>query len=62
MIVLDEIIDSIESTNKRMAKVFQLKYFLGLTTEEISEILSISKRSVSRDWLTVRAVIKDILR
>ena len=61
MITLDEIINSIEDYNKRMAQVFELKYFLGFSEEEICETLSISKRSVSRDWLSAKTIIKKVL-
>ncbi|MBL4774322.1 MAG: hypothetical protein JKX98_12310 [Alcanivoracaceae bacterium] len=60
MITLDEIINSIADSNKRMVQVFELKYFLGLDEKEICEILDISKRSVSRDWLSVKSIIKQI--
>jgi len=61
MITLDEIIDTIEASNQRMAQVFELKYFLGFSEEEICEALSISKRSVSRDWLSVKTIIKQVV-
>jgi RNA polymerase sigma factor (TIGR02999 family) len=60
MISLDEIINSIEDANPRMAQVFELKYFLGFTEDEICDALSLSKRSVSRDWLSVKTIIKQI--
>ncbi|MBL4659586.1 MAG: hypothetical protein JKY19_04465 [Alcanivoracaceae bacterium] len=61
MITLDEIINSIAESNQRMAQVFELKYFLGFSEEEICEILTISKRSVSRDWLSIKTIIKQVL-
>lgn len=61
MITLDEIISSIEESNQRMAQVFELKYFLGFSEDEICQALSISKRSVSRDWLSVKTIIKQVI-
>ncbi len=61
ILTLDEIIQSIKQSNQRMADVFQLKYFLGFSEDEISDTLGISKRSVSRDWLSARSIIKDVL-
>jgi DNA-directed RNA polymerase specialized sigma24 family protein len=32
------------------AKVVELRYFAGLTEEEIAEVLKISPRTLRRDW------------
>jgi len=42
--------------------VFQLKYFLGFTEPEIAEVMDISLSTVSRDWLTVKKIISNILK
>ena len=39
----------------RQAKVVELRYFGGLTEEEIVEALGISPRTVRRDWDLARA-------
>ena len=39
----------------RQAKVVELRYFGGLTEEEIVAALKISPRTVRRDWHLVRA-------
>lgn len=61
MLQLDKILKSLESSNKRLAEVFQLKYFLGFTEEEIAELLSITDRTVRRDWIVVKKLIKEIM-
>jgi len=62
MIQIDEIVETIEETNKRLAEVFQLKYFLGFSEIEISETLNINVRTVRRDWFTVRKIIQEIIQ
>ena len=61
MLQLDSILKSLESSNKRFAEVFQLKYFLGFTESEIATLLSITDRTVRRDWLVVKKIIKEIM-
>ena len=60
--MLEQIIQPIEQHQPRMAEVFQLKYFLGFTEPEIAEALDISLSSVSRDWLTVKKIIANMMR
>jgi DNA-directed RNA polymerase specialized sigma24 family protein len=40
---------------KRKAHVVELKYFGGLTQDEIAEVLKISSVTVRRDWVFARA-------
>jgi len=61
MLQLDRILKSLETSNKRLAEVFQLKYFLGFTESEIATLLSITDRTVRRDWLVVKKIIKEIM-
>jgi RNA polymerase sigma factor (TIGR02999 family) len=62
IMTLEKILTPIEKQQPRMAQVFQLKYFLGFTEPEIAEVLDISMSSVSRDWLTVKKIISNILK
>ena len=62
ILMLEQIIQPIEQQQPRMAEVFQLKYFLGFTEPEIAEALDISLSSVSRDWLTVKKIIANMMK
>jgi RNA polymerase sigma factor (TIGR02999 family) len=44
-----------EQTDPRAAKVVELKFFGGLETEEIAEVLGIGTATVKRDWALARA-------
>ena len=61
MLLLDKILKAIEKKNSRMADVFQLKYFLGFSEPEISEVLNVSVATVNRDWLVAKKIIKEII-
>ncbi len=43
-------IDRLEEIDARQAKIVQMKYFGGMTTQEIAEYLSVSKRTVQMEW------------
>jgi RNA polymerase sigma-70 factor (ECF subfamily) len=52
---LDQALARLESMNQRQARVVELRFFAGLTEEEIAEVLDVSSRTVKRDWTLARA-------
>jgi RNA polymerase sigma factor (TIGR02999 family) len=50
MLALDEALTAFSQVAPRQAKVVELRYFGGLTEEEIVAALKISSRTVRRDW------------
>jgi RNA polymerase sigma factor (TIGR02999 family) len=61
MVQLDAILASLEKSNPRLAEVFQLKYFLGFSEDETAKILEVNDRTVRRDWVMVKKLIKEIM-
>jgi RNA polymerase sigma factor (TIGR02999 family) len=55
LIALDEALNQLAELDPRKSKIVELKFFSGLTTEEIAEILQISVATVKREWTTSRA-------
>jgi RNA polymerase sigma factor (TIGR02999 family) len=55
ILALDEALTAFSRVAPRQAKVVELRYFGGLTEEEIVEALKISPRTVRRDWDLARA-------
>jgi RNA polymerase sigma-70 factor (ECF subfamily) len=52
---LDEALARLEKINARQAKIVELRFFSGLTEEQIAEVLGVSSRTVKRDWTMARA-------
>ena len=50
MLNLDEALTRLAELDDRKSKVVELKYFGGLTNEEIAEVLKVSPETVKRDW------------
>jgi RNA polymerase sigma factor (TIGR02999 family) len=50
LVALDEALEVFSAVAPRQAKIVELRYFGGLTEEEIVEVLKISPRTVRRDW------------
>ena len=49
-LALDEALDRLAESNPRQARVVEMRYFGGLSVEEIAGVLGIAPRSVKRDW------------
>lgn len=54
LILLDEALTELAKLNERQSRIVELKFFGGLTEEEIAEVLNISPATVSRDWKFAR--------
>jgi RNA polymerase sigma-70 factor (ECF subfamily) len=54
VLLVDAALERLAKTNLRQARVVELRYFGGLSMEEIAAVLSISLRSAKRDWSLAR--------
>jgi len=55
ILALDEALVALAEIDARRARVVELRYFGGLSNEEIAEVLKISPNTVTRDWNMARA-------
>ena len=49
-----EALDELAVLDERQAQIVELRYFGGLSEDEVAELLSISRATVTRDWQTAR--------
>ena len=61
VISLHDALDRLAAIDPRKGHVVELKFFGGLTTEEIAEVLHVSSATVERDWTFARAWLHDAL-
>ena len=54
LIDLNRLIDEMAEFDERKSRIVEMRFFGGMTIEEISEVLDISSRTVDRDWLKAR--------
>jgi RNA polymerase sigma factor (TIGR02999 family) len=52
---LDDALNDLATIDPRKSQVVELKFFGGLTTEEIAEVLRVSPQTVLRDWKLARS-------
>jgi len=54
ILALDEALEKLAKLDEQQAKVVEMRFFGGLTNQEIADALDISVRTVARIWQTVR--------
>jgi RNA polymerase sigma-70 factor, ECF subfamily len=55
LLALDEALENLAVFDPRMSKIVEMRYFGGLTNEEIAEVLKIHPNTVTRDWSAAKA-------
>ena len=55
LVMLDAALERLEQHDSRKAAVVELRYFGGLTTEEIADHLGVAPITVKRDWSLAKA-------
>lgn len=61
IIAVDEALVKLEALDTQQARVVELKFFGGLTIEEIAEFMDISPATVKREWSTAKLFLHRIL-
>jgi RNA polymerase sigma-70 factor (ECF subfamily) len=62
LLEIDDLLSQLASSDARMARNVELRFFGGLTNAEIAEALGVHERTVKRDWQVARAWLFSRLR
>jgi len=55
LVALDDSLKELESVDEKQCRIVELKYFGGLTNEEIAALLGVSVSTVKREWNVAKA-------
>ncbi len=58
VLALEDALQRLTQAEPRAARVVELRYFAGLTLEEIARHLELSEKTVRRDWILARAWLR----
>ena len=61
MLAVDEVLTKLKKLDERQEQIVELKFFGGLTVEEIAEVLKISPATVKREWSTAKLLLYKFL-
>jgi len=54
VIRINEALEELAAIDERLVRVVEMRYFAGMTEEQVAEALELSRRSVARDWEKAR--------
>jgi RNA polymerase sigma factor (TIGR02999 family) len=57
VVALDEALRRLAELNPRHSRIVELRYFGGLTEDQVAELLEVSPRTVRRDWSLAKAFL-----
>ena len=62
LLALDEALEKLAAFDPRKSRIVEMRYFGGMTVEEIAEVLKIHSNTVMRDWSAAKAWLYAALR
>jgi len=54
LLALDQALTELTMIDQRGSQIMELRYFGGLSEQEVAEVLSISRSTVTREWQAAR--------
>lgn len=58
---LDEALTALAAMDERQARIVELRFYGGLSVEQVAHVLEVSTRTVELDWRMARAWLRDRL-
>lgn len=58
LILLDQALERLTLLNERLTRVFECRFFAGLSEDETAQALDVSLRTVQRDWMKSKAWLR----
>jgi RNA polymerase sigma factor (TIGR02999 family) len=62
LVALDDALEALAQLDIRQSRIVELKFFGGLSTDEVSIVLGISTATVKREWATARVWLRHEMR
>ena len=62
VIQINDAIEALQSEDPRLVQVVEMRYFAGMTEQEIAAVLGVTDRTVRRDWEKARLLLAAMLR
>ena len=57
ILAVDRALTALAALNERLSRLVELRFFAGLTEEEVAQVMGTSERTVRRDWRKARAYL-----
>jgi RNA polymerase sigma factor (TIGR02999 family) len=57
LVALDEALDRLSRADPELARLVEWRFFGGMSTEEVADLMAVSERTVKRRWRLARAFL-----
>ena len=61
LLQVNDALDRLATIDARLARVVEYRFFGGLSNDEIATALGITERTVERDWVKARMLLREVL-
>jgi RNA polymerase sigma factor (TIGR02999 family) len=61
VLLLDDALEKLSKDHRRAARVVELKYYAGMSTEQIADAMGLTRRTITRDWQFARAFLRTLI-
>ena len=58
VLAIEDALQKLAERDARQAQIVELRFYGGLTVEEVAEVVGVSKRTIEADWQMVRAWLR----
>jgi RNA polymerase sigma factor (TIGR02999 family) len=62
ILVIDEALTELATIDERLARIVEMRYFVGLSEKEIADALGVTDRTVRREWRKARVFLLGVLQ
>jgi RNA polymerase sigma factor (TIGR02999 family) len=62
LVAIDDALSSLEKMAPALKELVELRYFVGLTVAEISELTGKAVRTIEREWEKARLLLRELMR
>ena len=62
LLAVDEALRRLAEAAPRASRIVELRYFVGLSVEEVARIMDVSEKTVQREWNTAKAWLRAELK
>ena len=61
LLQITDALDRVAAIDARLARVVEYRFFGGLSNQEIATALGVTERTVERDWIKARMLLREVL-
>lgn len=59
---LNDALDALQKVDPDLVRIVEMRFFAGLSVDEVAEALALSPRTVAREWQKARLILSDAIR